>query len=115
MKNPPENPASMDQLRLGKGFQADELDRIAETLRKLDQRLQRYPADTVDMEISVKDRESTNQKVTLEVWIAKHRTDPLVATSTANDLRDALNEIREDMWRQLNEMIDRRIEAGRGG
>lgn len=109
-----ENPASVDQLRLGSGFHADDHERIVDVLRKLDQRLQRYDAGAVDMEISVKDRETTKQKVTLEVWIAKHRTEPLVATSTERDLRDALNEVREDMWRQLDEMINRRIQAQRG-
>lgn len=109
-----DNPASVDQLRLGSGFQADEHDRIADVLRKLDQRLQRYDAGAVELEISVKDRETTKQKVTLELWIAKHRTEPLVATSTETDLRDALNEVREDMWRQLDEMINRRIESRRG-
>lgn len=113
MRNPPDDPATVDQLRLGHGFQADERDRLVDTLRKLDQRLQRYDVGAVDLVISVKDRDTTKQKVTLEVDIAKPRTDPLVATSTATDVRDALNEVRDDMWRQLNEMIDRRIEARR--
>ncbi|PSO52785.1 MAG: hypothetical protein BRC31_04045 [Actinobacteria bacterium QS_5_72_10] len=100
-------------MRLGTGFHADERERILDVLRKLDQRLQRYDADAVDMELTVKDRETTKQKVTLELWIAKPRTDELVATSTETGLRDALNEVREDMWRQLDEMINRRIDARR--
>jgi hypothetical protein len=108
-----QNPATVDRLRLGTGFHADERERILDVLRKLDQRLQRYDADAVDMELTVKDRETTKQKVTLELWIAKPRTDELVATSTETGLRDALNEVREDMWRQLDEMINRRIDARR--
>lgn len=114
MSTRPENPATVDLLRLGAGFNEGERDRILDVLRKLDQRLQRYPADAVDLEISVKDRDTTTQKVTLSLSIAKHRTDPLVATSTQHDVRDALNEVRDDMWRQLDEMINRRIEARRG-
>lgn len=107
------NPATVDVLRLGTGFNADERERVLDVLRKLDNRLQRYDADAVDMELSVKDRETTKQKVTLEAWIAKTRTHVLVATSTENDLRDALNEVRDDLWRQLDDMINRKLEGRR--
>lgn len=113
MTTHPHNPATVERLRLGTGFTADDRDRVLEVLRKLDHRLQRYDADAVEMEISVKDRETTKQKVTLEAWIAKTRTHALVATSTENDLRDALNEVRDDLWRQLDDMINRRIESRR--
>ena len=106
-------PASVDQLRLGAGFREDEKERIVGLLRKLDRRLERWDAGQVDLTLSVKDRDTTKQRVVFELDVAKRRAEPLVATSTETDLRDALNEVREDMWRQLDEMIERLVESRR--
>lgn len=98
--------ASIDQLRVERGFEESERPRVLELLRKLDRQLNRFPADAVDMEITVKDRDTTAQKVTLEAWLPN--IPRVVATSQEHALRDALMDVREDLWRQINEQLDRR-------
>lgn len=103
--------ASVDQLRLGTGFGEDERDRIVELYRKLDKRLQRWAAEGVDMELSIKDRETTSQQVTFECWIAAEGNTRFVATSKENLLQDALMDCREDMWRQIDEYVSRKTDG----
>lgn len=99
-------PASVAQLRLGAGFSDSEQERIRGLLGKLDRRLSNFPADVVELEISVKDRDTTSQKVTLEAWLPKFPH--LAATSKEPDLHDALMDVREDLLRQMNDEISRR-------
>ena len=98
--------ASLEQLRIGFGFEESERSRILELLRKLDRQLQRFPAEAVDLELTVKDRDTPAQKVTLEAWLPNMPR--VVVTSREHSLRDALMEVREDLWRQLKETLDRR-------
>jgi hypothetical protein len=98
--------ASLEQLRIGFGFEESERPRILELLRKLDRQLQRFPAEAVDLELTVKDRDTTAQKVTLEAWLPN--VPRVVVTSREHSLRDALMDVREDLWRQLKETLDRR-------
>lgn len=98
--------ASVAQLRIEAGFSETEHDGIRELLSKLDRRLNRFPADAVDMELSVKDRDSTSQKVTLEAWLPN--LPRVVATSQEISLQDALMDVREDMLRQIHEMLEKR-------
>ncbi|HSK91719.1 MAG TPA: hypothetical protein VK875_10435 [Euzebyales bacterium] len=98
--------ASIDQLRIEFGFEESEHARVLDVLRKLDRQLKRFPADAVDMELTVKDRDTTAQKVTMEVWLPN--LPRIVATSKEIALRDALMEVREDVWRQIKEQLDRR-------
>lgn len=98
--------ASVDQLRTESGFGESEHPRIVDTLRKLDRQLQRWPADAVNMELFVKDRDTLAQKVTMEVWLPN--LPRVVATSNQPVLRDALMEIRDDVWRQIKEQLARR-------
>ena len=99
--------ASVDQLRLGTGFGDHERGKIVELFRRLDRRLERFPADEVDMELSVKERETPSQSVVLECWIAKK--DRFVATSREDDIRAALVEVRDDLWKQIDKAVNRRI------
>ncbi|HSJ46881.1 MAG TPA: hypothetical protein VK923_19580 [Euzebyales bacterium] len=98
--------ASLDQLRIGFGFEESERPRVLELLRKLGRQLQRFPAEAVELELTVKDRDTTAQKVTLEAWLPNMPR--VVVTSREHSLRDALMEVREDLWRQLKESLDRR-------
>lgn len=98
--------ASLEQLRVGFGFEESERPRIVELLRKLDRQLQRFPAEAVDLELTIKDRDTTAQKVTLEAWLPNMPR--VVVTSREHSLRDALMDVREDLWRQLKETLDRR-------
>lgn len=98
--------ASLEQLRIAFGFEESERPRILELLRKLDRQLQRFPAEAVDMELTVKDRDTTAQKVTLEAWLPNMPR--IVVTSKEHSLRDALMDVREDLWRRINQAVDRR-------
>lgn len=98
--------ADITQLRTAYGFEESERPRVLELLGKLDRQLKRFPADGVDLELTVKDRDSTAQKVTLTARLPNIGT--VVATSREVTLRDALMDVREDLWRQLKEQLDRR-------
>lgn len=98
--------ASLEELRIAFGFEEAERPRILELLRKLNRQLQRFPAEAVDLELTVKDRDTPNQKVTLEAWLPN--VPRIVVTSKEPSLRDALMDVREDLWRQINESVDRR-------
>lgn len=101
------SPATVEhQLRLGTGFGAEERTDVVDRLAALDSRLARYPAEAVDLELSVKDREGRDQRVTLECWIANHPR--LVATSGVRELLAALMEVRTDLRRQLDDAATRR-------
>jgi len=96
------NPASVgDCLRVGAGFSQGDLNWIAEQFATLDGRLASFHADTTEIEVSVKDRAARGQKVTLECWIAGRQT--IVTTSSEDDLHDALNDVRDDLRRKLND------------
>lgn len=98
--------ASLEELRIGFGFEESERARILELMNKLNRQLQRFPADSVDMELTVKDRDTAAQKVTLDARLPN--LPRIVVTSRESSLRDALMDIREDLWRQLKESLDRR-------
>ena len=98
--------ASVEQIRLGAGFSDVERDRVLSMFEKLNRRLSNFPADATDLELSVKDRDTTSQKVTLEAWLPK--IGHYVATSKEPALHDAMMDVREDLLRQLNDEIGRR-------
>ncbi|MET0491805.1 MAG: HPF/RaiA family ribosome-associated protein [Actinoplanes sp.] len=96
------NPATVDEcLRVGAGFSQGDRNWIAEQFTTLDARLASFHADTTELEVSVKDREARGQKVTLECWIAGRQK--IVTTSAEDDLHAALNDVRDDMRRKLND------------
>ncbi len=106
-----EGQASLRQLRLGAGFSEAERDRIVERLSKLDRRLARFPADGTELVLSVKERDSSGQSVRLECRVPGFS--PFVATSTEPDLRAALMDVREDLWRQIDDAVTKRTEGAR--
>lgn len=103
--------ASVNRLRIGAGFAETERDDILNRLGKLDRRLKRFDADTVDMELSVKGRDTNEQYVTLEAWIAGYER--FVATSREPVLKDALMDVRDDMWRQVDDAVNKRVQNRR--
>ena len=98
--------ASLDLLRLSGEFEEGDRERIVERLSRLNRRLKKFPADGTDLHLTVKDRDSGGQKVTLEAWLPKFGH--FAATSTEPDLRDALMDVREDMWRQIDDAVNKR-------
>lgn len=65
------NPATVAEcLRVGTGFAQGDRAWIADQFGTLDARLAGFHADATELEVSVKNRETRGQKVTLECWIA---------------------------------------------
>ncbi|MFD6566602.1 HPF/RaiA family ribosome-associated protein [Micromonospora profundi] len=96
------NPATVAEcLRVGAGFSQGDRNWIAEQFATLDARLASFHADATELEVSVKDREARGQKVTLECWIAGRQK--IVTTSGEEDLHAALNDVRDDLRRRLND------------
>ena len=96
---------ALDRLRLATGFMRSEREEIVAQFAPLGARLRSFDDDAVDMELSVKERDGADQRVTLEVWIAGRER--LVSTSSRADLRAALQEVRDDSVRQLNDAVTR--------
>ena len=105
------NHASLDQLVLGAGFEESERERIVERLSKLNRRLRRFPADGTWLELRVKERDNSSQSLTLECELPGYAK--FVATSHEKDVRDALMDVREDMWRQIDDAVTKRTEGAR--
>jgi len=101
-----EHAATVDaSLRLGKGFGQDERGSIVEGWASLDARLRSFASGTVDLELSVKERGEASQRTVLEAWISGQTR--FVATSSDPDLARALNEVRDDLIRQLTDTKNR--------
>jgi hypothetical protein len=88
---------SLGRLRLATRFAMSEREEIVAQFAALGARLRLFDQDAVDMELSVKEREGADQRVTLELWIAGRQR--LVSTSSRTDLRAALKEVRDDSVR----------------
>jgi ribosome-associated translation inhibitor RaiA len=101
------NPATVQEcLRVGAGFSQGDRNWIVEQFGTLDARLASFHADATDLAISVKDRESRGQKVTLECWIGGR--EKIVTTSSEEDLHAAVMDVRDDLRRRLNDAKTRR-------
>lgn len=101
--------ASLAQLRLGAGFTEDDRQLVEERLGQLNRRLRRFPAEGTELLLTVNDRDSTAQRVSLQCLAPRYA--PFVATSNEPDLRAALREVREDLSRQITDAVSKR----RGG
>jgi ribosome-associated translation inhibitor RaiA len=80
----------------------DDVARIHDHWAKLDARLRSFDQGTVSLQLFVKERDTKGQHVTLEVKVDGHA--PMVATSSNSDFERALNEVRDEMIRQLTDM-----------
>lgn len=92
-------------LRLGAGFRPGERDELVGRMGALDARLRSFRADQVDLQLSVKERDTPSQRVVLEAAI--HRLPALVATSTLAELTAALDDVRDDIIRQITDTKER--------
>ncbi|GIJ27555.1 hypothetical protein Vqi01_27170 [Micromonospora qiuiae] len=101
------NPATAAKcLRFNAGFTQADRDWIVAQFATLDARLATFDADATDLELSIKDREAKGQRVTLECRIAGWPK--IVTTSSEEDLRAALNGVRDDLRRKLNDAKTRK-------
>ena len=103
--NSPTDPLN-ERLRLGAGFAAADRPRILEALSALAPHLSGWEHDQVDLEVSLKDAEGPDQKVTLQLWLAGRAH--LVATSHKRDVEHALADVRTDLIRQIEDEKSRR-------
>lgn len=102
------DPATVEKcLRLGRGFAADERPDIVQLFRKLDSHLAGDPADTVVLELHQKDPDQRGSKITLECQVTG--VPMLVATSEKENRREALQEVRDDLVRQLEARKTKRL------
>lgn len=90
-----------DTLHLGHGFRADERDRIVTVLGRLDERLRSFDPDRIELELTVKERETPSQHTTLQAKLGGMRR--LVATSDNELLEAAILEVRNDLIRQISD------------
>lgn len=102
-ENPQEPSFAAERLRLAGGFHESERDWIVRRMAQLDTHLKSFHPAQVDLEISLKDRDTAGQRVTLACWIRRSTQLHLVATSEQPDLADALNEVRTNLVRQVED------------
>ena len=91
----------MDRLRLGAGFGPADSGHVLELMSSLARHLARWKPEKVDLEISVKDRNGPEQKITLEAQLPGLGL--VVATSAHRDLDHALIEARKELIRQIDD------------
>lgn len=100
-------------LRVVTEFREDERPWLVETLQaKLDRRLSRWEPEQVELELSVKERDTSSQKTVLECWIAGE-SKRFVGTSGRTELAAAVMEVRDDVHRQVNDHVEKLTQRGR--
>lgn len=95
-----------ERLRLDHGFSQADQEWVTKALAGLATHLNGWHADQIDLEISVKERDGNDQRVTLEASIAG--LPKLVATSGEADLYQAIAEVRKELIRQVEDQKSRR-------
>ncbi len=101
-----QHPATVaDSLSLHGDIHDGDFEVLVDHWSKLDARLRSFDAGTVSIELFVKERDTRSQHITLDVKIDGH--DPLVATSSTADFHRAMNEVRDEMIRQITDMKTR--------
>lgn len=88
-------------LRLEHGVSPAEFDHVTEVFARLDQRLRSFDGRAIDLRLYVKERDTPSQHTTLEAVVAGHPA--IIATSRHTDFDLALEEVRDDMVRQLTD------------
>lgn len=96
---------TVDDISLGGGVTQADRDLMEETLHQVVSRLDAVKA-SVEAQLSIKDRDSSDPKTTLEVWIAG--LPRMVATSDQLEPRDAFNEVGANIVKQVNVASERR-------
>jgi ribosome-associated translation inhibitor RaiA len=92
-------------LRLGGGLEPSERDTIVTEFASLDSRLRSFDSGSVELLLTVKERDTPSQRTTLEAQIAGQKR--LVATSSEQMLNRALHEVRDDLVRQITDAKNR--------
>jgi hypothetical protein len=99
-----------DRLRIVPEFRPDEYERARELLfGRLERRLSRWQPEQVELELSVKERDTSSQRTVLECWIAG--LPKIVGTSTEQEIEKAIVEVRDDVWRQIDRHVTKKESA----
>jgi hypothetical protein len=75
-----------DALHLANGIAPAETDRVIAAFGRLDERLRSFPAGTVTLQLSVKERDTPSQRTTLEAHVMFARA-ALIAVAVPNRCR----------------------------
>lgn len=93
-----------ERLRVVPEFLPEEYEKVKDSLfGRLDRRLSRWEPSQVELEISMKERDTAQQRVTLECWITG--VPKIVGTSRNLNLDQAVIEVRDDVWRQIDRHV----------
>lgn len=99
-------PATVEEsLRFTSGIPDSERDKVLSQLSPLNARLRSYKSGTVELRLFVKDRDTQSQRMTLEAQISGEAT--LVSTSKRATFTQALQEVRDDLIRQMTDARDK--------
>ncbi|MBV1894583.1 MAG: hypothetical protein KUG57_11080 [Ilumatobacteraceae bacterium] len=94
-----------ESLNVHGDFSESDVERLIGHWSSLDSRLRSFDAGSVDLQLFIKDRDKKSQQVTLDAKIDGHTS--LIAKSSSTDLDHALNEVRDEMVRQISDMKNR--------
>jgi len=94
-------PIVLNALRVHGQLEMHEFADLVAHWAKLDQRLQSFRDRTIDLDLHIKERDTPGQFITLDVQIGGFK--PFVARSSAGSLLQGLNEVRDEMIRQLTD------------
>ena len=97
--------STIERIHLGLGFHQVDREVVVSTLAALNRHLDHWRPESVDVHVSVKDRESQEQCVTLEVRLP--RRPPLVVHVADPSIDHALVEARRLMTREIEEVRSR--------
>lgn len=87
------------RLRLGPGLLESDRAEVVAALSSLNRHLAHWRPDQIDLRLSVRDRNFSDQKVTLEIWLPGRHS--LLASAGAADLNKALVEARKIAIREI--------------
>jgi ribosome-associated translation inhibitor RaiA len=97
----------LDQiLHLSGGFSESERPRVAQALAELAPHISRWDPADMELDVSVKARDSKEQKVSIRAILPGYPT--LVGTAVERDLDRALTDARRDLIRQIEEAKKKR-------
>ena len=100
-----ENHTSPLNITFGGGLNEQDRPLVDETLSQVRRRLERIDVEGLSTELSVKERDGSDMRTTLEVWVPG--SPRMVATSDERELGDALNDVNSRLLAQLNDLSDR--------
>jgi len=91
----------LDLVLRASGVTEEERLEIVDSWTRLANRLRSFPEEKIELQLTVKERDTPSQRTTLEAWIAGRPR--LVATSALPTLAEATAEVRDDLLRQITD------------